>query len=195
MLVTASDVGQIAGPAGIRFDSNGIYGYTAGTTEGFSIHTDGRAYFKGGRIDENGITVSGASSFILRNGSTLKGYLYAVAGGITLEAYDALTNGININANAGQVYILASSAQIQGNPVTLLGDGGDAWLKTQTAGNVRLYSVQNVIVEGSIAYLKATTKPVADVIPSANNTYDLGDGTHKYALVYASDVYGRVRYA
>lgn len=104
---TAADVGDVGGPAGIRFNANEIAGYTGGVTKGFYILNDGKAYFAGGNawFDAQGLTVQG-DWITLRTATPgtvgyIQGHFDAVAGGDVIEIEGFLNKEVMVSTNDG----------------------------------------------------------------------------------------------
>lgn len=80
---TATNVGEVGGPAGIRLTASEIAGYSGGTTKQFYVlASDGKLYAAGGGVilDSSGVTIKGQWLTLKDSGDVVRGYLYGVYG-------------------------------------------------------------------------------------------------------------------
>jgi len=96
---TAENVGEVAGPAGIRFTATEVAGYSGGTTKQFYLQAaDGKAVAGGGAVilDSGGITIRGQLLVFKDSGAVTRGYVFGSTAG-NLSIMSSGSNNILIS--------------------------------------------------------------------------------------------------
>jgi len=85
---TAENLGQAGSPSGIKFDSNGIIGYTGGATVGFKIGSDGKGYCAGNKVilDSDFLTCKGTALLFKTETGSNRGDINAQTDGLVVES-------------------------------------------------------------------------------------------------------------
>ena len=115
---------------------------------------------------------------------------------VRIDAVEAFSSSLNNNFETRGQGIASSSAQIvsylDSENVNL---GGISGSSLNITGNAKIDG--NLVLGGNITIGDASGDTISfggeissDIIPSANNTYDLGSSTDKFAEVHATNFYG-----
>jgi len=106
---------------------------------------------------------------------------------------DMIISGGSISANL-KGGVISGSSQLDGDDVNL---GGISGSTLDITGNAKIDG--NLVLGGNITIGDASSDTISfggevssDIIPSANNTYDLGSSTDKFAEVHSTNFYGAI---
>jgi len=145
------------------------------------------------------------------NTSENKFYILGKGGNVEVQA-TANTNGTGIVSSSAQISgyntfleingdsVVSSSAQVVSSLLNQdidFGTGGISGSSLDITGNTKIDG--NLVLGGNITIGDASTDTISfggdvssDIIPSADNTHDLGSSTDRFAEIHATTIYGSI---
>ena len=189
-ILLAEGDGVVSGSG--QIDLSGVNGDTDDVTEGSSnlYYTDARVKTK---LDADGV-ISGSEQVTISSTTGYNDFSSSIATAISASV--AASDWANLNGKPEG--IVSGAAQVvdylDSENVNL---GGISGSSLDITGNAKIDG--NLVLGGNITIGDASGDTISfggeissDIIPSANNTYDLGSATDKFAEIHATTLFGSI---